>query len=300
MDPLMTPDEWPLRQELVRVGRLMYEKGLVSASDGNLSARLGTDRILVTPSGLPKGMLEPGQMLVVDLEGRLVGPRRARTSGLRPTSELPMHLEAFRQRPDVRAVIHAHPPIAVALSIAGIPMNECLLPEVIVFLGLVPTTPYATPASEENSRAIRQLIRSHDAIILQRHGSLTVGDSLLQAFMRLETVEQNARIGFMLAQLGVTNPLPPAEVEKLLAQRRQMGLMRPHEPAQFCTVCGVCHDGGEHAPTLRGRLETDAGAPALSAPRTPTEPAGVTPMSAAEMEAIREAVSRVVRQTVGR
>jgi len=140
-----------------------------------------------------------------------------------------MHLEAFRQRPDIQAVVHAHPPTTVALSIAGVPLSDCLLPEVIVFLGIIPTTAYATPSSNENVTAIRQLICNHDALVLQRHGSLTVGDSPMQAFMRLETVEQNARIAFMLKQLGVSHPLPADEVTKLLRQRQEMGLSRPGE-----------------------------------------------------------------------
>lgn len=272
-----------LRQEIVRVGRLMYDKGFISASDGNISARLAPGRFLITPSGLHKGFLEPDQVLIIDEAGNVVGPSTAANRTLKPTSELPMHLEAYRQRPDIGAVVHAHPPITIALSIAGIPLADCLLPEVIVFLGLVPTTQYATPSSEENVRAIRDLIAGHDALVLQRHGTLTVGRSPMEGFMRLETVEQNARIAFMLAQLGVRNPLPPAEVRKLLAQRAQLGLARPGEAADFCEVCGVCHVGGDHAPTLRrgdGGLEIgDSGG-----------------VEAAE---IRSLVAQVVQKTLG-
>lgn len=282
----MVENEYALRQEIVRIGRLMYEKGFICASDGNISARLGPNRILITPSGLHKGLLEPDQLLVVDEGGQPTGVRTAASRHLKPTSELPMHLEAYRQRPDITAVVHAHPPITVALSIAGISMADCLLPEVIVFLGLIPTTQYATPSSEENVRAIRDFIAGHDALVLQRHGSLTVGNSPMQAFMRLETMEQNARIALMLAQLGVRNPLPPAEVKKLLRQRQQMGLGRPGESTEFCRICGVCHEGENHAPTLRvgewarGRVGESAGGPANAA-------------------AVRDLVAQVVRQTLG-
>ncbi|MFQ5421391.1 MAG: class II aldolase/adducin family protein, partial [Anaerolineae bacterium] len=245
-------NETDLRHKIIKIGKLMYEKGFVAASDGNISARLGPGRILITPSGLHKGLMEPEQLLVVDEDGRPLGPRTHANRHLKPTSELPMHLEVYRQRADVTAVVHAHPPSTVALTIAGVPLADCLLPEVIVMLGLIPTTAYATPSSTENVRAIRDFIRRHDAIVLQRHGSLTVGDSVLQAFMRLETGEQNARIAFMLAQLGARNPLPPDEVEKLLQQREAMGLSHPGERAQFCEVCGVCHTGDAHAPTLKG------------------------------------------------
>ena len=274
----MPQNEYQLRQEIVRIGRLMYEKGFICASDGNISARLEPARILITPSGLHKGLLEPDQLLIVDEAGQTMGLRTAAARRLKPTSELPMHLEAYRQRADVAAVVHAHPPITIALSIAGISIADCLLPEVIVFLGLIPTTQYATPSSEENVRAIREFIINHDAIVLQRHGSLTVGDSPMQAFMRLETMEQNARIALMLAQLGVHHPLPPSEVEKLLRQRQQMGLARPGESAEFCAICGVCHAGTEHAPTLRpGEFVSD-----------PTDAA-----------AVRDLVAQVVHQTLG-
>ncbi len=238
--------EQALREEIVRVGRLMYERGLVVATDGNISARLDEARVLCTPSGLCKGMMAPDQLIVVDMEGRKVGPGTSANRDLHPTSEVLMHLEAYRQRPDVGGVVHAHPPITVALSIGGVSLADCMLPEVIVNLGLVPTTEYATPASEENVRAIRSLISNHDGIILQRHGTLTVGQSPWEAYLRLESLEQLARITLVLQQLGRGEPLPPEQVEKLLAQRREMGLSRPGEGEEFCEVCGVCHLDGQH------------------------------------------------------
>lgn len=282
----MPQNEYQLRQEIVRIGRLMYEKGFICASDGNISARVEPGRLLITPSGLHKGLLEADQLLLIDETGHPLGLRTAAGRRLKPTSELPMHLETYRQRPDIGAVVHAHPPITIALSIAGIPMADCLLPEVIVFLGLIPTTQYATPSSEENVRAIRDFIANHDAIVLQRHGSLTVGDSPMQAFMRLETMEQNARIALMLAQLGVRQPLPPAEVEKLLHQRQQMGLARPGESAEFCAVCGVCHDGAEHAPTLPvGASASRHAGERVNNPLAPTD--------------VRDLVAHIVHQTLG-
>jgi len=232
--------EYTLREEMVRIGRLMYERGYVVANDGNLSARLDERHVLCTPSGLCKGMMSPDQMIIVDMEGRKVGQATAANRNLVPTSEVFMHLEAYRQRPDVQAVVHAHPPTTVALSIAGISLANCMLPEVIVNVGLVPTTQYATPASLENVSAIRELIVGHDGIVLQRHGVLTVGRCLLEAYMRLEAIEQIAKITVILEQLGRGEPLPPAQVEKLLEQRRKMGLARPGEEAEFCRICGVC------------------------------------------------------------
>lgn len=222
----MMTQEQRLREEIVRVGRMLYAKDFLAASDGNVSARLDGGRFLITPSGLHKGFLEPEQLVVVDENGRRVDAGTPANRDLKPTSELPMHLEAYRQRPDVQAVVHAHPPIAVSLTIANVPLDEYLLPESIVFLGQIPTAPYSTPSTAENAAAIRTLITHHDGIMLERHGSLTVGRTVMEAFMRLETLEQHARIAFMTTQLGNRRPLEPEKVETLLAMRRAMGLAR--------------------------------------------------------------------------
>jgi len=250
---IVNRNEQEARREIVRVCRLMYEKNFISGGEGNVSARIGPGRVLITPSGLHKGFLSEDQLLLVDEGGRKLGASSGAIRGLKPTSELTMHLEAYRQRPDIGAVVHAHPATTVALSIAGISLSDCLLPEVIVFLGIIPTTAYATPSSAENALAIKDLVRTHDAIVLQRHGSLTVGVDPFQGFMRLETMEQSARIAFMLAQLDEVNPLPADEVRKLLRMRSRMGLGRPGDEQEFCDACGVCHPDQQHTPTMRSR-----------------------------------------------
>ena len=250
-----TEQAW--REEIVRVCRLLHEKGYVAATDGNVSVRLSKNRVLSTPSGFSKGFLAPEQLIVTDLEGKKIPsrePARRDPSGralrlgsgqasgrsLEPTSELLMHLEAYRQRPDIGAVIHAHPPICVALSIAGISLARCLLPEVVVTLGLIPTAEYATPSSAEGPGAIRDLIANHDALVIQRHGTLTVGKDPFDAYLKLEKVEHLAHVTLILRQLGRETPLPPAEVAKLLQMRREKGLAREGEEEDFCASCGVC------------------------------------------------------------
>lgn len=241
------PKENLLREEIVHVGKLLYHRGLIVATDGNISARLDDGTILITPSGLCKGFMSPDQLIIIDLDGRKVGLGTTANRDLKPTSETAMHLEAYKQRPDVKAVVHAHPPHAIALSIAGLTLADCMLPEAIVFLGLTPTTPYATPSSEENAQAIRAVITGHDALVLERHGSLTVGDSPLNAYYRTETLEQIARITYMLRQLGGGQPLPPFQVEKLIQTRRALGLSRAPDEAEFCEICGVCYTNGHRA-----------------------------------------------------
>lgn len=277
-----TQQDYQMRQEMVRICHLMYEKGFISASDGNVSARLSPGRLLITPSGLHKGFVQPEQLLLINEAGEPIGPRTAANRQLRPTSELPMHLEAYHQRPDIGAVVHAHPTTTIALSIAGVSLTDCLIPEAIVMLGIIPTTEYATPSSMENQEAIRNLIAYHDALVLQRHGSLTVGKDPMHAFMRLETLEQTARIALVLAQLGVHNPLDPEEVVKLMRMREEMGLARPGEAEAFCAACGVCHPAGAHVPkaeqatfTYNGMIPT-------------TDPAEISSL-----------VAQVVRRTLG-
>jgi len=236
--------EADLRQEMVRVGRLIWERGYVAATDGNLSARLSADRLLVTPSGLSKGFLTADDLMVIDPDGSPVG-RDARR-GLRPSSEILMHLEAYRQRPDVRAVVHAHPPLATAFSIAGVTLARCVIPEVIVTLGAIPTAEYATPGTAEVPDSIRRAIRDCDAIVLAHHGSLTVGGSLWEAFMRLEKVEQTAQITLAAQQLGRVRTLTPEAVARLAAMRQEW-LQR--QGRDLCVDCsaGVCLFGEQGA-----------------------------------------------------
>ncbi len=229
--------EHALREEFVRIGQLMHSRNYVTATDGNISARLDEDRYLVTPSGQSKGFMRPEEMVVIDGEARpLSGDPE-----LRPSSEILLHLEAYRRRPDIGAVVHAHPPTAIALSIAGVSLARCQLPEVLVTLGLIATTDYATPADPEGAVVIQDLIRCHDALILRRHGSVTVGATPWEAYLRLEKVENAAEIALKLLLLGREEPLSRAALAKLLDKREKMGLMKPGERTAIEQVCG-CDD----------------------------------------------------------
>src|SRR5512141_3192413 len=164
-----------LRGRIVEIGRLMHQQGLVAAADGNLSIRLDRERILVTPSGFSKGFLDPEQLIIVDMAGAEIGPVFGKARDLKPSPEIRIHLECYRQRPDVHAVIHAHAPMAIACTLAGVSLAKCVLPEVLYDLGTIPTAPHAPPASPEGPIAVRELVQQYDAIVLDRHGTVTVG-----------------------------------------------------------------------------------------------------------------------------
>ncbi len=197
------------RTSLIEIGRIAYQRGLLTANDGNISVRLPDGNILITPSGLCKGRLAPEDLLVITPEGEVVQA----APGRRPTSEQPMHLEVYRLRPDVHAVLHAHPPYAVALTVAGFNLRDDFLPEVRMTLGSIPTTDFALPSSPQNAAAIRALIPHHDALMLRQHGSLTVGRTLEEALINLERLEHTARVQYLAQTLGRIVPLPAGWLE---------------------------------------------------------------------------------------
>ncbi len=233
--PPVPRTETEIRAQVIQVCHMVWQRGFVAANDGNISARLDGERVLCTPSGYSKGILQPEHLVVIDMEGRPLeaGP------GLRPSSEILLHLEAYRQRPDVRAVVHAHPPTAIALSVLDIPIGGCLIPDAILALGRIPYTEYATPASAAGAQVIREPIQRYDALVLRRHGSVTVGISPLEAYLRLEKVEQIAQITKAIHELGQPIPLPASEVRRLLEWRREKGLLRPGQWEEICAECGV-------------------------------------------------------------
>jgi L-fuculose-phosphate aldolase len=259
-------EERELRQEMCRIGGLIYERGLISATDGNLSALLDEESILCTPSGLCKGMLEPSDLVVVDFDLNLIKGQRP------PSSEIMMHVGAYRSRPDVRAVIHAHPPTALAFSIAGRSeaLSGAFLPEVVYTLGAIPTARYATPGTPDVPASLEPYWSECDAIILDRHGSITVGETLWEAYLKLDKVEHAARVTFMAALLGEPRPLPAKEVERLASQGAARGY---RTRCSACTGCGSCSTEQADGPSL-----------GLSVPRE---------------EAIVEEVLRAVREVVG-
>jgi L-fuculose-phosphate aldolase len=204
--------EQKLREEICATGLRMYTRGLVVACEGNLSARLDSERILVTPSAVCKGDLKPMDLLVTDLNGDVVSG-----SG-RPSSEIRMHTLYYRLRSDVQAVCHAHPPTATGFAAAGLALEEPVLPEVIVELGRIPLAPYGTPGTQEICDGLEPLIELHDAILLENHGVVTCGATLRSAYHRMETVEHLARILVVARSLGGPHRLSDESISKLKAR----------------------------------------------------------------------------------
>lgn len=206
---------------MVEICQRTYRQGFIAALDGNVSARLGRDRVLVTPSGFHKGFLREEDLVVTDLRGKKVSGRR------QPSSEFLMHELAYAERPDIGAVVHAHPPIAVALALAGVSLQSCVLSESCLSLGAIVTAPYATPTTAEVPDSLRDLVRRWNAIILMRHGALTLGADLEQAYNRMEIVEHTAKIIHAARMLGPVTPLPEEEVDKLRRLAEPAGVVIP-------------------------------------------------------------------------
>lgn len=212
------PDTDRARAEIIHVCRRMYERGYVASNDGNVSARLGDDRVLITPTGRSKGFLEAHELIVIDFAGNVI------EGDAKPSSEFLMHTELYRARPDIHGMAHAHPVHATAFAVAGIPLDKTVLPEIIVTLGQIPIADYGCPSTPELPAKILPLAERHDAFLLQNHGVLTMGPSVLEAYHRLEAVEHFAKISVVARQLGSDNPLPAERVQEFVKLRGFYGV----------------------------------------------------------------------------
>ena len=203
------------REDLVQVCRLIYEKGWVAMNDGNVSIRLDDDRILCTPTAVSKRLVRIQDVILCDSSGRKIKGQR------KCTSEIAMHVAIYEHRPDVRSVVHAHPPIATGFASAGRALDKALLPEVIIQLGAVPLAAYGLPGTAALSEGMKPFLAEYDAILLENHGCTTYGADVWEAFFRMEMVEHLAKITFVAEMLGGARALPREEVEKLFAARER-------------------------------------------------------------------------------
>jgi L-fuculose-phosphate aldolase len=210
----MPADADVLRRDIVAVCQRLYQRGFIAGTEGNVSALEGPDRLWITPSGHHKGFLQPADLLLIDLQGQVL------FGNGHPSSETPMHLALYRCRPDIGAVVHAHPPLATALTVAGYRLEPPLLPEAVVALGEVPTIPYQMPTTWQFANDVGAAMRQAEAALLENHGSVAVGATLQAAFNKMEIVERAAQILYLAKLLGRVQPLSPEAVTALQALRQ--------------------------------------------------------------------------------
>lgn len=289
------PSEFEARRRIVEIGRRIWQRGYVAANDGNLSIRIDRDRLIVTPTGRSKGFLEPQDLVVVNLRGEKL------SGALEPTSEMAMHLFAYSRREDVGAVVHAHPVNATGFAVAGVPLAQCILPEVILSLGSVPLGAYATPSTHEVASSIEEFIGEYNAMLLRNHGVLTLGRDIFEAYYRLETVEHFASIALIAKTLGGASPLSDEDVRKLLHVREKLGITG----GTVCLSCGACDGAGvPPEPSVEGGAATDT-TPSASPPTPPndktTRPEGAPELDAGiSEEEVILAVLRKLKESANR
>jgi len=233
----MDTQEKEIREQICEVGRRVWLRGWVAANDGNISMRLGDSYVITTPTGVSKGFMSPDMLVKVDLDGNLRG------GYLKPSSEIKIHIEAYRRRDDIRAVVHAHPPVSTGFAVANIPLDCKTLPEVVISLGCIPLAKYGTPSTTELSDSIRDLVVCHDAILLANHGAMTLGRDAMDAYYKMESVELFATISLTAHHLGGAKQFSAPEIKKLEEVREHFGI---RIGGSACLSCGACTGGRGH------------------------------------------------------
>ena len=218
--------EQEAREAIVEIGRRIYQKGFVASNDGNISIRTGEDQLIATPTGVSKGFMSPDSLVKLDLDGRIL------EGNSKPSCEIRMHLRVFRENPDVRAVVHAHPLMATAYAVAGKPLDRPIITEGILQLGIVPVAPYATPSTEEVPDSIAPYCRDYNAVLLTNHGALTWGRDIGEAWRRMESVEYYASIMMITEKLlGEYRELTDQQISRLVDIRESMGIFKGGRPS---------------------------------------------------------------------
>ena len=221
--------EYEIKKQICDIGKRIYNQGMVASNDGNISVKLNDNEFLCTPTGVSKGFMTPEYICKIDKDGKVLQAN----PGFKPSSEIKMHMRVYKNRPDVNAVVHAHPIFATSFAIAGIPLTQPIMPEAVIALGCVPIAEYGTPSTEEIPDAVEKYLQSFDAVLLENHGALAFSDSLLSAYHKMESVEFYAHLLFNARLLGGPKELSKAQVERLYEIRRQFGMTGKH-PADLC------------------------------------------------------------------
>ena len=221
--------EYEIKKQICDIGKRIYDQGMVASNDGNISVKLNDNEFLCTPTGVSKGFMTPEYICKVDKDGKVIQAN----PGFKPSSEIKMHMRVYKNRPDVQAVVHAHPIYATSFAIAGIPLTQPIMPEAVIALGCVPIAEYGTPSTDEIPDAVEKYLQSFDAVLLENHGALAFSDSLLAAYHKMESLEFYAHLLYNSRQLGGPKELSKSQVERLYEIRRQFGMTGKH-PADLC------------------------------------------------------------------
>ena len=243
------PSEFEVKKQICDIGKRIYDNRFIAANDGNISVKIGPNEFLCTPTGVSKGFMTPDMICKVDANGKVLQSK----DGLRPSSEIKMHLRVYKERPDVNAVVHAHPPYATSHAIVGIPLTEPIMPEAVISLGCVPIAAYGTPSTDEIPDAVSKYLQYYDAVLLENHGALSYSVDLMQAYFKMESLEFYAKLLFISKQLGQPQELSQQNVQRLYDLRRQFGLPGKHPADIFTNIndgkgchggCGSTGNGG--------------------------------------------------------
>jgi L-fuculose-phosphate aldolase len=244
-----------IKKEICEVGHKLYAKGFVAANDGNISVKVSDNEYYCTPTGVSKGDLTPDMIIKIDGTGKKLEGK------LNPSSEIKMHLRVYRERPDVFAVVHAHPPVATAFTVAGVELDQYILPEAVLTIGNVPTCEYGTPSTMEIPDSLMPYIQNHDAFMLKNHGALTVGFSLQKALFVMEEVEFNAIICKHARELGRVEEIPCDQLEKLMDLRKKMQIPGKHPGCKTCKNLGTENCRCKHNADGSHKCECNSSAP---------------------------------------
>ena len=225
----MTDKEKQLREDICQIARMMYDKDLISGPAGNISARLDENTFLLTPSMPFKQFMTPDQLITVNLDGEKCGTETEANKNLKPTSEVPMHLEAYKLRPDVNGIVHAHPAYTVALTSAGKPFRSEVQTEAMLFLGSVAVADYATPTTAALGTTVAAKVVDHNCIILPHHGAFVAGKTVWDAFSNLEVLEFAAKVNYLVYSMEGDKPIAPEYKKEILELRAKMGMDMPSD-----------------------------------------------------------------------
>ncbi len=283
--------EFKLKEEMCEIGRRIWHKGYCAGNEGNHSVRIGENRFLCTPTGISKGFLKPDDICTVDIEGKQLAGKRKRTS------EMLMHLAIYKARPDVKAVVHSHPPHATAFAIAGVELPTCIHPEAEVFLGQVRTAKYVTPGDTRLGESLLPYVKDSNTILLQNHGTVTFSTSLEDAYYKLEIVDAYSRILLLAKQVGSIRPLDDKEMKELLDLKVRFGIDEPRlkkgGDGLVCQSDFISRVGADVG--RKGRVQIDGGtAPA------PQLPGGseLRPHTAVQMDPMSQAIHSMLPENV--